>query len=210
MKDLWLIRHAESIANIGETTTTPREIPLSEKGRKQADDLAESVCERPDLIVRSPYVRARETSEPLIERYPDVTTETLLVQEFTYLSVSRCRGTNFQQRKPWVAEYWDRADPFYSDGDQAESFAELVGRCEKFVWEMNQREFELAFVFTHEQFIKCLIWQSMALAPDITSAAMRSFQRFMTSFSIPNVGIVRLKIDDDGQFYFGRIDVSHN
>ncbi len=74
---------------------------------------------------------------------------------------------------------------------------------------MNQREFELAFVFTHEQFIKCLIWQAMALVPDITNAAMRSFQKFMTSFSIPNVGIVRVKIDDDGQFYFGRIDASH-
>lgn len=43
MKDLWLIRHAESRANIGEATSTPREIPLSDKGLGQANALAEAL-----------------------------------------------------------------------------------------------------------------------------------------------------------------------
>jgi len=206
MKDIWLIRHAESVANIGESTSTPREIMLSENGLRQADELAARIEERPDLVVLSPYVRARQTAEPLFEIYPDVATETLHVQEFTYLCVSRCRGTKPEHRKPWVEEYWQRADPHYCDGDQSESFAEFLGRCERFAWQMSEREFELAFVFTHGQFIQGLLWNSMQLGRERTSESMRSFKDFMASFSIPNTAIVRAKIDDDGSLYFGKID----
>ncbi len=209
MKDLWLIRHAESLANIGESTSTPREIPLSESGLRQADDLASMIDDRPDLIILSPYVRARQTAEPFFELYPDVATETLLIQEFTYLSVSRCRGTNFEQRKPWVTEYWQRADPNYSDGDQSESFAEFIGRCETFARQMIEREFELAFAFTHEQFIKGLVWSLMDLGGEMSSNAMRGFQQFMNSFKGPNTSILRVKIDEDGQCYFGKIDAAN-
>lgn len=205
MKDIWLIRHAESLANIGESTTTPREIPLSENGLRQADDLASTIDERPDLVILSPYVRSRQTAEPLFELYPDARSETLLVQEFTYLSVSRCRGTSYEHRKPWAREYWQRADPNYCDGDQAESFAEFIGRCETFDWQIREREYELALVFTHEQFIKGLLWNSMRFGPEMTSASMRSFQKFMVSFSVPNTAIMRVKIDEDGEFYFGKI-----
>jgi 2,3-bisphosphoglycerate-dependent phosphoglycerate mutase len=209
MKDLWLIRHAESLANIGESTSTPREIPLSENGLRQADELAAAITERPDLVILSPYIRSRQTAEPFFELYPDVATETLFVQEFTYLSVSRCRGTSYEQRKPWVDEYWQRADPNYCDGDQAESFAEFIGRCERFARQMLEREFELAFVFTHEQFIKGLLWNSMKFGREMTSDSMKAFQKFMISFSIPNTSIVRIKVDDDGNLYFGKIDITH-
>ena len=205
MKDLWLIRHAESLANIGECTSTPREIPLSGNGLRQADELVSAVDERPDLVILSPYIRSRQTAERFLELYPDVATETLLVQEFTYLSVSRCRGTNYEQRKPWVDAYWQRADPNYCDGDQAESFAEFIGRCERFERQMREREFELAFVFTHEQFIKGLLWNSMRLGREMTSASMQAFQKFMFSFSVPNTAIMRVKIDVDGELYVGKI-----
>ena len=205
MKDFWLIRHAESLANIGATTSTTREIPLSETGLKAADELVNSIDDRPDLIVISPYVRTRQTAEPFLELYPDVEVETSLVQEFTYLSVSRCRRTNFEDRKSWVKEYWDRSDPAYCDGDQSESFAEFIGRCSRFVTKMREREFELAFVFTHEQFIKGVLWYSMRFGREMTTESMKSFQKFMVSFSIPNTAIVKVKIDEDGQFYFGKI-----
>ena len=57
MKDIWLIRHAESLANIGGVTSTPREIPLSDNGLRQADELADAINVRPDLIIVSPYAR---------------------------------------------------------------------------------------------------------------------------------------------------------
>ena len=206
MKDIWLIRHAESLANIGETTSTPREIPLSDNGFRQADELVKTIDARPDLIVVSPYVRTQQTAEPFLQRFPDVPVETLAIQEFTYLSISRCRGTNAAKRKPWVEEYWQRADPNYCDGGQAESFAEFLGRIERFVHEMREREYELAFVFTHEQVIKALIWQAMQFATVVDSASMSAFQKYMISYKIPNASTVRVKIDVDGELYFGKID----
>ena len=209
MRDVFLIRHAESRANIGEATSTPREIPLSEKGLAQADDLVNVITDRPDLIVLSPYVRSRQTAEPFLELYPDVEQVTLLIQEFTYLSVSKCRGTSYEQRKPLVAQYWQNADPGYSDGDQAESFAEFIGRCADFERQMREKEYELAFVFTHEQFIKGLLWNSMRLGREMTTAAMQGFQKFMTSFTIPNTAFIRAKVDGDGTFYFGKMDTAN-
>ena len=205
MKDIWLIRHAESLANIGGATSTPREIPLSDNGLRQADELAEAIDARPDLIIVSPYVRTQQTAEPLILRFPDVAVETFEIQEFTYLSISRCRGTDQQQRKPWADEYWQRSDPFYSDGDQAESFVEFLERTERFVNDLREREFELACVFTHEQFIKGLLWHSMGLAPVLDTASMSGFGKFALSFKMPNASLLHGKLDDDGQFYFGRI-----
>lgn len=209
MKDLWLIRHAESLANIGEATTTPRELPLSDEGLRQADRLAESITVRPDLIFVSPYCRAQQTAEPLILRFPDVPVETKLIQEYTYLSISRCRGTNAEQRRPWVKEYWERSDPDHCDGDQSESFREFMNRVQNFAYEIRSAEFELAFAYTHEQVIKALIWSEVGFAPGIDKNSMMSFGSYMNSFKIPNTAVLRTRIGDDGQIFFGNIDASN-
>jgi len=206
MRDVWLIRHAESTGNIGEATTTPREIPLSPRGLEQADRLAEQFPARPDLIVVSPFHRAMQTAEPLISRFADVPVLSLNVQEFTYLSIERSRGTNSVQRKPWTEEYWKRADPAYVDGGQSESFSEFILRTENFVRELAAESFDLAAVFTHEQVIKVMIWNSMRLAGEIDTAYMAAFHDFMGSFKIPNTAILPTLLDDDGVLYFGRID----
>jgi len=205
MRDVWLIRHAESVANIGEATTTPREIPLSTQGFRQADRLAEQFAVRPDLIVVSPYDRAEQTAQPLKRRFPNVRVLTLNVQEFTYLSIERSRGTNSVQRKPWVDEYWLRADPHYQDGGQSESFSEFINRVEDFVRDIESQAFAVAAVVTHEQVIKALIWNSMAFAGQVESKSMAAFHRFMNSFKIPNTAILPTLLDD-GKLYFGRID----
>jgi broad specificity phosphatase PhoE len=105
-----------------------------------------------------------------------------------------------------VDEYWQRADPNYCDGGQAESFAEFIGRCEAFVRQMQESEYELAFVFTHEQFIKGLLWNSMGFGREMTSDSMKAFKKFMVSFSVPNTSLTRTMIDDDWEIYFGKID----
>jgi probable phosphoglycerate mutase len=206
MRDIWLIRHAESLANAGATTSTPREIPLSPVGFEQAEHLSERLHEPPDLIVVSPYIRSLQTAQPFIENFPDTPVVSMEVQEFTYLAVSRCRGTSYEQRKPLVAEFWKRADPNYSDGDQAESFAEFIARTTRFVEDLKDRSFELAFVFTHEQFIKALIWNAMRFVTEISPDTMAAFEQFALSFQISNASVLRGLLDDDGSLYFGPID----
>ena len=208
MKEVWLIRHAESLANAGAATSAPRDIPLSEKGFEQAKTLADSNLPRPELIVVSPYLRSPQTAAPLLNRFPDTPVEVLNVQEFTYLSISRCRNTTHEQRKPLVAEYWKRSDPNYCDGDQSESLAEFFRRAEDFLSQMKEISFELAFVFTHEQFIKALIWE--VLHPDkiCDERFMGEFQKFMISFAVPNTGVMKLRIEEN-EFYIGKIETAH-
>jgi phosphohistidine phosphatase len=66
---LHLLRHAD--AGDPETWTRPdAERPLSPKGHRQADRLAEFLSDagvQADVILSSPKVRARETAEPVAE-----------------------------------------------------------------------------------------------------------------------------------------------
>lgn len=208
MNEIRLIRHAESLANAGAATSTPRDIPLSEKGYEQARTLAGSIIDRPDRIILSPYTRTLETARPVLARFPDCPVETLSIQEFTYLSISRCRNTTYEQRKPMVEEYWTRCDPEYADGGQAESLAELIYRTRDFLRRVREMEGELVFVFTHEYFIKAVIWEVLQFGPRIDAGFMAAFRKFSTLFSIPNTAVMKMVLDE-GEFTLGKIDGSH-
>ena len=132
-----------------------------------------------------------------------------MVQEFTYLSISRSRNTTHQDRKPLVKEFWTRNDPHYCDGDQAESLSEFFRRVENFLLQMRERRFELAFVFTHEQFIKALVWEVLHPEMAFNGNFMSGFQKFMTSFVVPNAAIMKLKIEESNELFIGKIDSSH-
>lgn len=82
-----LIRHGESEANAGLPTASPTGIRLTAKGHAKAAAVAESIPERPGLIVTSPYLRTQATAAPFIRRYPEVPAEVWPVHEFTYLDI---------------------------------------------------------------------------------------------------------------------------
>src|SRR3546814_4582064 len=60
----------------------------------------------------------------------DVCSSDLPIEEFTYLQPARCNGTRSAERMPHLERYWSAADPDYCDGEGAESFRALLGRCE--------------------------------------------------------------------------------
>ena len=151
MRQRWLIRHAESAANAGAATIDPASIPLSEAGQAQALAIAAALPRQPDLIVISPFLRTLQTAEPTMSRFPDVPIETWPVQEFTYLSPSRCAGMTAMQRRPMVDAYWQRGDPEYVDGEGAESFAALLGRVRWLRGRLATHEAGHIVVFTHGQ-----------------------------------------------------------
>src|SRR5580765_1338522 len=186
MRDIWLIRHAESMANVGAATPTPAEIPLTDKGFCQANELARSLPLRPDAVVVSPFVRTLQTAEPFLQRFDDMPVETLNVQEFTYLSTARTNGTTYEQRKPLVAEFWNRNDPLYADGGVAESFAEFIGRVDRYLNYARETQAQVTFVFTHEQFIKAAMYRVYFENSPVDGKFMSGFCQFMNSFKIPN------------------------
>jgi broad specificity phosphatase PhoE len=150
-------RHGESISNAGAATSDPASIPLTEYGRNQAEQIAQSYEARPTLIVVSSYQRTWQTAAPVIARFPEVPVEEWPVQEFTYLEPSRCMGTTGAERRAWVEHYWKSCSAEYCDGPGAESFMDLLRR----VRETRSRLEALptgsqVAVFTHGQFLQAL------------------------------------------------------
>src|SRR5262249_38630953 len=114
---LWLIRHGESEANAGGVTSAFDTIALTPRGLRQAERVALLFPDAPQRIVTSSYLRARQTAELTLRRFPAVSVTQDSVHEFTYLAVSRCQNTTFMDRLPMVQEYWQRLDPGYADGE---------------------------------------------------------------------------------------------
>ena len=96
--------------------------PADSRSRRRAADgaglgaggaVARRVDRPPDLLIVSPFLRARATADPIQARWPATRCETWPIQELTYLSPARCRGTTAATRRPMVDAYWQRCDPDY-------------------------------------------------------------------------------------------------
>ena len=172
------IRHGESSANAGEATEDPLSIPLTERGRHQAEQVArEWRGAEPALIIVSPATRAQETAAPTVARFPVVPVQTWPVQEFTYLAPGRCAGTTVDERREWVKAYWLRADPHHIDGVGAESFAEFIGRVaatRESLAQLSLPAGSKVMLFGHGQFINAFRWLRTGAAA-LDMAAFRAF-----------------------------------
>lgn len=98
----WLIRHGQSTSNAGRVTVDLAMIPLSDTGKQQADVVARGFEDSPDLIVTSPFLRARDTAVSTTKRFPSVPVTQWPVEEFTYLGHLHGRRTTGLERRPLV------------------------------------------------------------------------------------------------------------
>ena len=70
MGKLILVRHGESVGNRAQIfTTTPHELALTELGYEQAQQAGHFIAKtfRTEVVVTSPYIRARETARIIAE-----------------------------------------------------------------------------------------------------------------------------------------------
>jgi broad specificity phosphatase PhoE len=192
MLSCWLIRHGESEANAGLPTTDPERIKLTARGVEQSKRIARAFEEEPTLIVVSPYLRARQTARPTLDRFPHIRREEWAVQEFTYLAAPRDRALTFDQRRPLAQAYWTRCDPFYIDGPGAESFSDLMIRVERFVERLARIGDGAIAVFSHGQFMQAVVWSLLCGTVNICPDSMGHFRQFLEAVPFPNGAFIRL------------------
>ena len=186
---LWLVRHGHSTVNAG--AQSDMDAPLTELGWQQARSLADAVGQQPDLVITSPLLRARQTAMPWLERWPATPQEIWPIQEFVYLSPARCVGSTAQSRRPWVAQYWESADPAYVDGADAESFAAFIARVRAFELRLRQLAPGLVLVFGHGQFLRAfqmLLTQGL----DDSAGSMRQFRAQEVAQPVGNTELLDL------------------
>lgn len=198
-KNVWLIRHGESIGNAGLVTTQPDTIPLTEKGAEQALRLADSFMEPPALIVTSPFTRTQQSAWPTIERFPTARQEQWQIQEFSYLSPGRYQDTTIADRKPFVEKYWSRCDPHYIDGEGAESFADFIQRVQQAIERLWSCQSDFVVVFGHGFFMRAMIWRMLFGARPINAGTMSSFRHFTAGTTMPNTAIIKVDLLADIQ-----------
>lgn len=188
---IFLIRHAESEANINGKTLSHALITLSENGHKQAQALC-SQLPKIDHVIVSRYLRTHQTATPLLEKY-DLTLEIdEHVHEFSYLSERKCANTNMDDRKAWVNTYWEKMDYQHRDADDAESFEDLYIRVQAFHEKLkalteNYAQKNLA-VFSHGQFLQLLMMQIKQPQP-LSKELMRQFRFNLVNQPIRNTQI---------------------
>jgi broad specificity phosphatase PhoE len=189
-----LVRHGQSLANAGGKTSDHITNPLTELGRTQSREFAESIDCKPTLFITSPFLRAQQTAEPLRQRYPDVPVEEWPIHEFTFLEPARHRGTTEMNRQPYVDAYWQRDHPDHIDGPGAESFTLFLDRARQTIQRLETLGPGVCVVlFTHGYFMQA--FRMVILFPDATDAdLMSNFLRFHYVNLIQNTDSLEFEI----------------
>jgi broad specificity phosphatase PhoE len=201
-----MVRHGQSVANAGGVTADHVTNPLTDFGWEQARKFAQSFSHKPRRFILSPFLRAQQTAEPMLQRFPDVPVEIWPVHEFTYLEPTRHNGTCEAQRTPAVIEFWNRADPAFVDGPDAESFSSFVERAR----DAARRLAALPpggsiVIFTHGFWMQA--FRLILLFPRATDAdLMANFRRFHFANVIRNTETLKFELSGS---HFQPIDQEH-
>jgi probable phosphoglycerate mutase len=148
---LWIVRHGESAGNVArheaylnrqpliEIPLRDPDVPLSEAGEGQATALGRWYAamppdKRPQVVLTSPYIRARQTAE-IVTRVADlhadedfsiVVDERLREKEFGILD--RLTRWGIQASHPEQAEFRARLGKFYHRPPGGESWCDVILR----------------------------------------------------------------------------------
>jgi broad specificity phosphatase PhoE len=189
-----LVRHGQSVTNAGGRAADQVSNPLTEFGRAQSRQFAERLDCKPTLFVTSSFLRAQQTSEPLRQRFPEVPVEEWPIHEFSFLNPALHRGTSEADRESHVAAYWQREDPAYRNGPEAESFTLFLERAREAIRRLAGSDpGGCVVVFTHGFFMQAI--RMVLLFPNATDAElMANFQRFHLLNLIQNVETLEFEV----------------
>ena len=155
LKWIGIIRHGESVGNVAATaaeekgsdlidiTERDADVPLSDLGEKQAeavagwlDDLPDG--ERPEVVIVSPYLRARQTAEIALGGLdiPSVRDERLRDRELGVLDLHTVHG--IQSKFPEESERRQRLGKFYYRPPGGESWADVLLRIRSLLRDVTQ------------------------------------------------------------------------
>lgn len=191
MSEVWLIRHAESISNANLPTVHPAQSELTPLGERQALAVVEAFIAKPDLLVVSPFVRARQTAVPTITHFDPIPVEEWPVHEFTYLAPHRYADTTGAERAPYARDYWQQNDPHFKEGGEGESFAELLDRVWMIAGRLQQHSASFVAVFSHGLFLRALLWAVLTQTTKATPETMQRYGHFLQGVWWPNTAVCK-------------------
>lgn len=208
---LVLVRHGQSVGNLAddkaraagagrlELDTRDPDTPLSENGRRQAEALGDYLAgladdERPQVILSSPYVRARATAEVALERagltHALVVDERLRERDLGILD--GYTGKGIREMFPEEAERRSRVGKFYYRPTGGESWCDVALRVRSVLGDVRaEYDAEQVWVFSHQAVI-------MAFRLVLESLDERTLLDIDYETPMPNCSVTSYVRDDDG------------
>ena len=147
---LWIVRHGQSAGNVARAAARAAghgvidiairdvDVPLSDLGAEQARALGHWFAslpekEKPEVILSSPYVRARQTARAICdaggvtgEARPPIVDERLREREFGVFD--RLTTAGIREKFPELAEHRALLGKFYHRAPGGESWADVILR----------------------------------------------------------------------------------
>ena len=177
-KTVYLIRHGQSEGNIGEVFQD-NESSLTERGRSQALHLARRMAKLDiELLVASPWQRARETAEAVAKAINKPI-------EFSDLFVERIRPSSSagkfrsDPQAKRLEQLWNES-LYTSDlrAEDGENYADVVGRADKALHFLEQKNESKIAVVTHGFFLRTIIAR-LLLGDALQPPAFHSLEQHM-------------------------------
>ena len=176
---LWLVRHGQSQGNVARDLAHEAghsvidldlrdvDVPLSDLGHQQAKaagrwfaELPES--DKPDLILSSPYIRAKQTAEAICAAgglaggaKPTVIDERLREREFGVFDRLTTKG--IKEQYPTEAEHRAKMGKFYHRPPGGESWADVILRLRSALNTINlQFSNKSVLIVCHQVVVLCI------------------------------------------------------
>lgn len=201
MKQIYLIRHAQSAANAGKTSDTVTHpnanIPITELGQQQAEQLSiwlRQNIENVHEIFVSPYLRTQQTAAPYVQAMNMQPTILPDLHEFNYLSFANIQGKTFQDVKTQSERYWALNDVDFRDGDDCDSFASFFQQISDVRQYFATKDDGVYVVFGHGFWIGVLLWQLIGRYAD--SLTMTKFREFELLVRPKNTDVYLWQMDN--------------
>ena len=200
MKTIYLIRHAQSVANAGDNTDivtyANADIPITELGQQQAEQLAIWLIKHVENVKEifvSPYLRTQQTAAPYVQKMQLLPTILDDLHEFNYLSFAKIKGKTFQELRNHAQCYWATNDVNFREDENCDSFASFFNQINRIREYFLEKTDGVYVVYGHGFWIGVLLWQLLGRYSD--ELDMQKFREFELLIRPKNTDVFVWQID---------------
>lgn len=195
---LYYLRHGESVSNAGGMAMEHGSIPLSDKGKLQAQVVAETLGVIPAQVLVSGLIRTQQTAQPFCDKHQINYLVNPLLNEIHAVSLELIDGMTGEQRRPIAQAYWAEGDVNKRMGEQADTFNEFRERVDGFIDEMTKLP-DNTVIFGHGIWFGLLMWRLMGFEAH-DRQGMITFRRFQSGLPLLN-GMAYVLQSVDGKLW---------
>lgn len=180
MKKIYLIRHAQSESNAGQTVRPNHQINITDVGKTQAQELADwlsaNVTEPVTEIFVSQYIRTQQTAQPYLQSTKRTAIVIDELHEFNFLDFDTIKDLSFDDIRVIADDFWQQHSA-HRASEVTDSFEHFVARVKKVRAYFDALPDGTYLVFTHGMWIGMLIWQ-LLLGDSPRLYNMKKFREF--------------------------------